>query len=205
MMGRKEKAGTATRCMARMLKHTGFFSEHHWQYSLAWYGNYGLNYFYQCETPWDAGNGALQNWQAAESSSNPFRYWPAPNWYTIEPRCYYVHDAVTNFVGVGVGAYSMEGGGCSSWCGCQETQAVDTHIQVPNAVGVSLLRATCWKNCGGGVQHCVNTGKSDYGGVVHTNWCNGAEVSGAVSLSACSSFLEMQDFTNESASPFILI
>merc|ERR1712136_308018 len=57
----------------------------------------------------------------------------------------------------------------------------DTHIQVPNAPDVQLLRVTCWKNCGGGVQHCVNDGVSDPNWIVHTNWCNGNEVLGAVS------------------------
>jgi hypothetical protein len=164
----------------------GLFSEHHWQYSLAWYGNYGRNYFYQCETPWDAANGALEDWTQPESSTNTWRYWPAPNWYTIKPRCYYVDDAVTHFFGASVGAYSMEGGGCSSWCGCQATQALDTHIQVPSAPDVQLLRVTCWKNCGGGVQHCVNDGVSDPNWIVHTNWCNGHEVLGAVSGAQCS-------------------
>jgi hypothetical protein len=169
------------------VKAYGLFAEHHWQYSLAWYGNHGQSYFFQCETPWDAGNGALQNWQEPESSSNPWRHWPAPNWYTIKPRCYYVDDSVQNFLGVSAGAYSMEGGGCSKWCTCQDTQALDTHIQIPNTPGVSLLRATCWRNCGGGVQHCVNTGVSDLNPQeqVHTNWCNGNEMLGAISLDQC--------------------
>lgn len=154
----------------------GLFSEHHWQYSLAWYGNFGKSYFFQCETPWDAGKGALQNWSAPEGPNNTWRHWPSPNWYTIQPRCYYVDDKVENFFGVSVGAYSMEGGGCSSWCGCQETEVLDTHIQIPNAPGVALLRATCWKNCGGGVNHCINSGQPDSNWMIHTNWCNGKEV-----------------------------
>jgi len=74
----------------------------------------------------------------------------------------------------------MEGGGCSWWCGCsgqgQDKQTMDTHIQIPNKPNVALLRAVCWKNCGGGVEHCINTGRADSNWQVHTSWCNGMEV-----------------------------
>lgn len=174
----------------------GIFSEHHWQYNLAWYGNNGRNYFFQCETPWDAALGTLVDWhQARPSASNPWRNWPAPNWYgnPTKPRCYYVDDQVQNFFGISIGAYSMEGGGCSTWCGCQATQAMDTHIQISNKPGVSLLNVACWKNCGGGVNHCVNTGRADFGGSMHTNWCSGKEVDGA-QVSTCNAPHDLGDF-----------
>merc|ERR1712192_81690 len=178
------------------VKAYGIFSEHHWEHNLAWYGNNGRNYFFQCETPWDAAQGTLVDWhQSAPSGSNPFKQWPAPNWYqnSVKPRCFYVDSQVQNFFGISIGAYSMEGGGCSKWCGCQPTQAMDTHIEVSNKPGVSVMNVACWRNCGGGVNHCVNTGKSTLSGSFHTNWCGGKEIDGSP-VSACNAPHDLGDF-----------